>query len=269
MDPGVPRVPVRRRGEAVVSKAQGRVHMAQDAKQYSSTFPVLRAQEGQADEQPGPDHRVSDVGQQAQLARTVRLHFEVSQDVEVLSRQVLQAGAEEAQLQRLAHMEQPTHELNSLGRVQVQAEPLEHSLLIQQGTPQLPRGVLCYAGIRLIHRAGVMKTGVAVVLLVFGRLVASFLRRSHGQPHLKHYRLCGNDGKATIRDGDASFVPFTGACRHRTDQTVSCNIFFYLLLFSPLVITVTLGVMAVVYSIAVACALVSCQSQEAPAHRPI
>lgn len=97
-------VPERREGVIVAFVEQRRVYMAQYPKEYSSAFPAVRPEEGQADEELGHDHRVDHIRQDSQIVRTVRPKLEVPQNVVIFPGQILQVGPQKAELQGLAHM---------------------------------------------------------------------------------------------------------------------------------------------------------------------
>ena len=69
--------PDRKNGVVIVFVEQGRVYMAQDPEEYSSTFPAVGPEEGQAHQEFGANHRVDHVRQNAQIARAVGPKLEV------------------------------------------------------------------------------------------------------------------------------------------------------------------------------------------------
>lgn len=92
-----------------------RVYVCQGPVQDPRRLPVVRAEQSERDQQLATHHLVRDVGEARQVGGVVGFDLGVPQRVVVLAGQVLQAGAEEAQLDRDAEVQQAAQELCSLG----------------------------------------------------------------------------------------------------------------------------------------------------------
>lgn len=161
------------------------VDPAQRAVKDPRALPVLRSEQGEADEQARKHDRVGDISEESQVGGAVGTSLDVAQNVEVLPRQVLETRAEKAQLERLTHVKKTAHKLHAFGRAKPQAEPLEHRLLVE-----LP-GSMRRSAVRLVVQRRVKRDEAALAVVVFPSLafgrVAVSLRR--WQPHLQHYQL--------------------------------------------------------------------------------
>lgn len=92
-----------------------RVNMSQGPVQDPRRLPVVRAQQGEGHQQLAAHHLVRDVGESRQVGGVIGFDLRIPEGVVVLAGQVLQAGADEAELDRDAEVQQAAQELGSLG----------------------------------------------------------------------------------------------------------------------------------------------------------
>lgn len=104
-----------------------RVDVGQGPVQDPRGLPVVCAQQRQRHQQLAADHLVRDVGESREVRGVVGFDLRIPQGVVVLAGQVLQAGAEEAQLDGDAEVQQAAEELRSLGGGEC-GEPAVHPL---------------------------------------------------------------------------------------------------------------------------------------------
>ena len=107
------------------------VDVRERAVEHARRLALLRAQQRQRHEQFAAHHLVCQVGEAAQVGRVVGLDLRVAQRVVVLAGQVLEARAEEAQLERDAQVQQAAQELHALRRRQLR-EPAVHAVPLQR-----------------------------------------------------------------------------------------------------------------------------------------
>lgn len=116
-----------------------RVDVGEGAEQDPGGLAVGRAQQGEGHQEFAAHHLVRQVGEAAQVGGVVGLDLGVAQGVIILAGQVLQAGAQEAQLQRDAQVQEAAQELHALRGGQL-GEPAVHAVPLQPRAPLLHHG---------------------------------------------------------------------------------------------------------------------------------
>lgn len=113
--------------------------MGEGTEEDPGRLSVGRAEQGERDQKFAAYHLVRQVGEAPQVGWVVGLDFRVAQGVVVLAGQVLQAGAQEAQLQRDAEVQEAAEELHTLRGRQLR-EPAVHAVPLQPRAPLLHHG---------------------------------------------------------------------------------------------------------------------------------
>lgn len=90
------------------------IDVSERPEEHSCRRPVVRAKQGQRNKKLAAYHLVCHVSQKRQVNRIVGFNLGISQRVVVLTSQVLQARAEEAQLHWNAKIQKSTQELGPL-----------------------------------------------------------------------------------------------------------------------------------------------------------
>lgn len=115
------------------------IDVGEGPEQDPGRLSVGRPEQSEGDQKFAAHHLVRQVGEAAQVGGVVGLDLGVAQRVIVLAGQVLQAGAQEPQLQRDAQVQEAAQELHTLRGGQL-GEPAVHAVPLQPRAPLLHHG---------------------------------------------------------------------------------------------------------------------------------